>query len=68
VKIVVILSVAKLHTAGSDTIFIQIYMDALPVVPGVSKNYFYSNLYGRAPSATVIQIENYATEIVGDLR
>ena len=26
------------HTAGSDTIFIQIYMDALPGVPGVSKN------------------------------
>ena len=26
------------HTAGLDTIFIQIYMDALPGVPGVSKN------------------------------
>ena len=26
------------HTAGSDTIFIQIYMDAPPGVPGVSKN------------------------------
>ena len=26
-----------LHTAGSDTIFIQIYMDTLPGVPGVSK-------------------------------
>ena len=26
------------HTAGLDTIFIQIYMDAPPVVPGVSKN------------------------------
>jgi hypothetical protein len=26
------------HTAGSDTIFVQIYMDALPGVPGVSKN------------------------------
>ena len=25
------------HTAGSDTIFIQIYMDAPPGVPGVSK-------------------------------
>ena len=28
----------SLHTAGSDTIFVQIYMDALPGVPGVSKN------------------------------
>ena len=27
-----------LHTAGSDTIFFQIYMDAPPGVPGVSKN------------------------------
>ena len=26
------------HTAGSDTIFVQIYMDALPGVPGVSKS------------------------------
>ena len=26
------------HTAGLDTIFVQIYMDALPGVPGVSKN------------------------------
>ena len=26
------------HTAGSDTIFIQICMDAPPAVPGVSKN------------------------------
>ena len=26
------------HTAGLDTIFIQIYMDAPPGVPGVSKN------------------------------
>ena len=26
------------HTAGSDTIFIQIYMDPPPGVPGVSKN------------------------------
>ena len=26
-----------LHTAGSDTIFVQIYMDAPPGVPGVSK-------------------------------
>ena len=25
-------------TAGLDTIFVQIYMDALPGVPGVSKN------------------------------
>ena len=24
------------HTAGSDNIFVQIYMDALPGVPGVS--------------------------------
>ena len=29
---------SKAHTAGSDTIFIQIYMDAPPGVPGVSKN------------------------------
>ena len=29
---------AQGHTAGSDTIFIQIYMDAPPGVPGVSKN------------------------------
>ena len=27
-----------LHTAGLDTIFVQIYMDVLPGVPGVSKN------------------------------
>ena len=27
-----------MHTAGSDTIFIQIYMNALPRVSGVSKN------------------------------
>ena len=26
------------HTAGLDTILVQIYMDALPGVPGVSKN------------------------------
>ena len=26
------------HTAGLDTIFVQIYMDALPGVQGVSKN------------------------------
>ena len=26
------------HTAGSDTIFVQIYMDPPPGVPGVSKN------------------------------
>ena len=26
------------HTAGLDTIFVQIYMDAPPGVPGVSKN------------------------------
>ena len=25
------------HTAGLDTIFVQIYMDAPPGVPGVSK-------------------------------
>ena len=33
------------HNAGSDTIFIQIYMDTLPGVPGVSKNqiYFFTN-------------------------
>ena len=27
-----------LHTVGSDTIFVQIYMDQPPGVPGVSKN------------------------------
>ena len=26
------------HTAGSDTIFVQIYMDPPPEVPGVSKD------------------------------
>ena len=33
------------HTAGLDTIFVQIYMDALPGVPGVSKNqiFFFTN-------------------------
>ena len=32
------------HTAGSDTIFVQIYMDTLPGVPGVSKNHiFFTN-------------------------
>ena len=33
------------HTAGLDTIFVQIYMDAPPGVPGVSKNqiYFFTN-------------------------
>ena len=30
--------VARRHTAGSDTIFVQIYMDPPPGVPGVSKN------------------------------
>ena len=29
---------AQKHTAGSDTIFVQIYMDPPPGVPGVSKN------------------------------
>ena len=29
------------HTAGSDTILIQIYMDAPPGVPGMSKKFFY---------------------------
>ena len=33
------------HTADLDTIFVQIYMDALPGVPGVSKNqiFFFTN-------------------------
>ena len=33
------------HTAGSDTIFVQIYMDPPPGVPGVSKNqiFFFTN-------------------------
>ena len=30
-----------IHTAGSDTIFVQIYMDPPPGVPGVSKNQIY---------------------------
>ena len=30
--------VLSIHTAGSDTIFVQIYMDTLSGVPGVSKN------------------------------
>ena len=36
---------AKPHTAGSDTIFVQIYMDTPPGVPRVSKNqiYFFTN-------------------------
>ena len=36
---------ADLHTAGSDTIFVQIYMDPPPGVPGVSKNqiFFFTN-------------------------
>jgi hypothetical protein len=35
----------QVHTAGLDTIFVQIYMDALPGVPGVSKNqiFFFTN-------------------------
>ena len=34
-----------IHTARCDTILIQIYMDAPPGVPGVSKNhiYFFTN-------------------------
>ena len=28
-----------IHTAGLDTIFIQIYIDMPPVVPGVSKEH-----------------------------
>ena len=37
------LKMTKEHTAGLDTIFVQIYMDALPGVPEVSKNqiFFY---------------------------
>ena len=33
------------HTAGLDTIFVQIYMDVLPGVPGVSKNqnFYFTN-------------------------
>ena len=33
------------HTAGSDTIFVQIYMDLPPGAPGVSKNqiFFFTN-------------------------
>ena len=41
------------HTAGSDTIFIQIYMDALPGVPGVSKNQnFFTNETVDCPKKT----------------
>ena len=29
---------SQLHTAGLDTIFVQIYMDPPPGVPGVSKD------------------------------
>ena len=32
------------HTAGLDTIFVQIYMDVLPGVPGVSKNQFFLHI------------------------
>ena len=32
----------RTHTAGLDTIFVQIYMDALPGVPGVSKIIFFN--------------------------
>ena len=32
------LAVMLRHTAGLDTIFVQIYMDPPPGVPGVSKN------------------------------
>ena len=33
------------HTAGYDTIFVQIYMDPPPGVPGMSKNwiFFFTN-------------------------
>ena len=33
------------HTAGLDTIFVQIYMDPPPGLPGVSKNqnFFFTN-------------------------
>ena len=33
------------HRAGSDTIFVKIYMDPPPRVPGVSKNqnFFFTN-------------------------
>ena len=31
-------AVTHLHTAGSDTIFVQIYMDPPPEAPGVSKD------------------------------
>ena len=39
------ISIIIYHTAGSDTIFVQIYMDAPTGVPGVSKNqiYFFTN-------------------------
>ena len=32
------IGVKTYHTAGSDTIFVQIYMDLPPGVPGVSKD------------------------------
>ena len=39
------LAVMLRHTAGLDTIFVQIYMDPPPGVPGVSKNqiFFFTN-------------------------
>ena len=40
---------AKRHTAGFDTIFVQIYMDPPPGVPGVlKKNLNLQNHYSRA--------------------
>ena len=38
-------TIINIHTAGSDTIFVQIYMDTLPGVQGVSKNqiFFFTN-------------------------
>ena len=36
--------IPPIHTAGLDIIFVQIYMDVLPGVPGVSKNQiFFTN-------------------------
>ena len=41
------LGVALSHTASLDTIFIQIYMDALPGVPGVLEYFKYSSIWGQ---------------------
>ena len=43
--LLILLTKSLIHTASSDTIFVQIYMDPPPGVPGVSKNqiFFFTN-------------------------